>query len=240
MDSSQTVKIFGESNATNKWQKEAQDAERAATKLRELRSANINLEAVVSSSSDAYKVWIQQLRDSGENQGMKPLMLLTSSGNSLSFTTNPCSGLAPPEFKSLTALRKSLRLAGMLLCKLDVLLALQGLGFLKVDAMQAAAEYTTTLGNMADDVQQAIAVSGEDVAKASNAVDGSINTSSQLGVALVGVFGKVSPFLTSANSGANIDDLMGRLRSQLGHHCPTLGKQAVNCKRCSRIVSYCP
>lgn len=225
MDSSQNSYIFGESNATNKWQKEAQDAERAATKLRELRSANINLEAVVSSSSDAYKVWIQQLRDSGEN-GNEAADVIDKQRKQFELYYESMQRLGPAGIQVANGIKKIAEAGGDATSKLDGLkLALQGLGFLKVDAMQAAAEYTTTLGNMADDVQQAIAASGEDVAKAFNAVDGSINTSSKLGASLVGVFGRVSnSFLSTANSGADINDLMSRLRSQIDIIAPSLGK----------------
>lgn len=216
-----------QSDSTNKWQKESQDAERASKKLKELRAANIDLEAVVSSSSDAYAKWIDQLRKSGDN-GNEAADVIDEQRKVFELYYQSMSRLGPAGIQVANGIKKIAEASGDATTRLDGLkLALQGLGYLKVDALQAAADYTRTLGDLASQVTQAIASAGGDVSQAFNQIDGSINTSSQLGANLVSIFGQVSnAFLNTANSGGNIDEAFARLKEQIALIAPALGVTA--------------
>lgn len=194
----------------------------AAEKLKELRKQGIDLESILASSSYTFDAWVTSLSNSGE-PGKAAADELKKARQEFELTYQSMKQLGTAGIQVANGIKKIAEAGGDAASKLDGLKqALQGLGFLKVDALQAAADYTTAISTMADDIRQAIETNGG-VEQAFDKVNGTLNTSSKLGAALVPIFNRVSnAFLTTATHGGNVDETIARLNKELDAVAPQL------------------
>ena len=218
--------FWGESKEINRRQAEGHAAELASEKLKELRKDGIDLEAAVSSAKPTFDKWINTLRLQGD-AGKAAADVLIIQREQYDLVYDSMQRLGPSGVQLANGLEKIANAGGDAASKLDGLkLALQGLGFLKVDQIQAAADYTLALGNMAEEVRQVVE-SGGDISQAWDSVNNTLNTSSEMGAKLSSVFSRISnSFLQAANAGEPVDSLAQRLNTELENLAPILGRSA--------------
>lgn len=199
----------------NQRQAEAEAADMAAQKLRELRKAGIDLEARVAGSRGAFDTYIIQLRNQGK-EGQAAADVLIKQRNVYEQVRDSIQKIGPAGVALAEGLKKVAEAGGDATTRLEGLRSvLKGLGFLKVDALEAAAAYTTTLGEMGDRIRDVIE-SGGSLNDVWDQATNTLNTQSQLGAKLVPVFKEISAaYLDAANSGENIDSLTRRLNNEL-------------------------
>ena len=211
------------SDDLNRRQEEAAAADMASQKLRQLRKDGVDLETVIAGSKPAFDSYIGNLRTQGD-EGKAAADVLIKQKNAYDMVYDAMQKVGPAGVQLANGIKKVAEAGGDATTKLEGLKqVLQGLGFLKIDAMEAAANYTTTLGSMGDRIREVIESGGSlnDVwDKASN----TLNTQSELGAKLVPVFKEISDaYLDAANSGGNVDDLTGRLNASLDEIAGSLG-----------------
>lgn len=212
-----------DSDDLNRRQAEAAAADMASQKLRQLRKDGVDLEAVIAGSQPAFDAYVANLRTQGD-EGKAAADALIKQKNAFNMVHEAMQKVGPAGVQLANGIQKVADAGGDATSKLEGLKqVLQGLGFLKIDAMEAAANYTNSLGSMSDRIREVVESGGslDDVwDKANN----TLNTQSELGAKLVPIFKEVSnAYLDAANSGENVDDLTNRLNTQLDEIADSLG-----------------
>jgi len=215
--------LGNDSDDLNRRQAEAAAADMASQKLRQLRKDGVDLEAVIAGSQPAFDAYVANLRTQGD-EGKAAADALIKQKNAFNMVHEAMQKVGPAGVQLANGIQKVADAGGDATSKLEGLKqVLQGLGFLKIDAMEAAANYTNSLGSMSDRIREVVESGGslDDVwDKANN----TLNTQSELGAKLVPIFKEVSnAYLDAANSGENVDDLTNRLNTQLDEIAGSLG-----------------
>lgn len=234
-DQSEQINIIptfklGNSKDLNERQDAAGAAERAGDKIRELIKDNVDLQAKLTGSQPAFDSFINNLRESGQ-AGQDAADALVKQREAFTAVYESMQKLGPMGIQLSQGIRMIAESAGEAGTRLDGLRkVLQGLGFLKVDAMEAAFNYTTALGSLTDQVTQAVQSAGN-MDDAWDKTNNTLNKQSKAAAALHPIFKQVSDnFLSAANAGENVDDLLARLNAELENIAPIVGRSAQELK----------
>ena len=112
--------------------------------------------------------------------------------------------VGPSGVQLAAGIKKIAEAGGMTTKLMDCGRFLQGLGFLKIDAIEAAANYTNALGSMADKMDEVVS-SGGNLNDIWDKSTNTLNTQGELGAKLVPVLKEVSQaYPTAATSGEDV------------------------------------
>lgn len=212
--------IFGNTDELNQRQKIADASKRASEQLKELIKDNADLTTVISGGKPAFDQYILSIRAVGKHDAADELERQREAFDAIYTSMQK---IGPNGINLAKGIKAIAEAGGDATAKLDGLKrALQGLGFLKTDAVEAALDYTTALGNMNNRIKEAVEASGG----ASDLWDKSNNTLNKLSktaAAVHPIFKEVSnAFLAAVNSGEDIEQLTARLNTELEGVAATL------------------
>lgn len=214
-----------DSKELNRRQAEGDAAKLAAEKYRELTEQNVDLSMVMTGTQAAFDARIANIRNQGR-AGEELAKVLERQRNEFNQVQAAMEALGPSGIRLAEGLREIADAGGDATKKLNGLKnVLTGLGFLKTDELEAAAEYTRTLGDLGDQIQQ-LKDDGADFSNVWNA-DGSLDLTKESAAKLVPVLKQVSDaYLDTASKGANVDEINNRLNAELEKVAPALGRNA--------------
>lgn len=212
-----------DSDELNKRQADGDAAKLAAEKYKELIKAGIDLNTVIYGSKEAFDQHIKSIREDAEG-GNELADVLVKYRTEFDLVKDSMQELGPLGIKVAEGLQKIAEAGGDATTKLEGLkLVLQGLGFLQVDAMEAAAEFADQISGLSDRVKEAVE-NGDgltnvftDLNKLN--IDNSITARN-----LLPIFKSLSnAFLQMAASGTgSIDEMVGKIDGQLESVAATL------------------
>ena len=222
--------FWGESKEINRRQAEGDAAGLAAKKYKELTDKNIDLISVMTGSQRIFDNQIASLESSGKS-GNALADVLIRQREEFNNVYAAMQSIGPKGIELARGLDEIARAGGDATSKLNGLRGvLTGLGFLKVDELEAAAQYTTTLGDLAEQITQ-LKNDGADFSQIWNA-DGTLNDTNESAAKLIPVLSQVSnAYLQAATSGKNVDELNQRLNSTLAEIAPSLNTTAEQLKQ---------
>jgi len=222
--------FWGESKEINRRQAEGDAAGLAAKKYKELTDKNIDLISVMTGSQRIFDNQIASLESAGKS-GNALADVLIRQREEFNNVYAAMQSIGPKGIELAKGLDEIARAGGDATSKLNGLRGvLTGLGFLKVDELEAAAQYTTTLGDLAEQITQ-LKNDGADFSQIWNA-DGTLNDTNESAAKLIPVLSQVSnAYLQAATSGKNVDELNQRLNSTLAEIAPSLNTTAEQLKQ---------
>lgn len=199
---------WGDEEQTNKDQDIAANAQRQSDAIKELVKNNTDLNAVISGSSGAWEDFKKNNADAAA--GLQDLRDRFVQAEKNAQALGPAGAMAA---KGIDQIAKSAGDAGD---KLEGMRkVLQALGFIQVDAMEAAAQYADAIDNLGKKISDAIE-SGDGL---NNVLDknGMLNVeNSQTARNLLPIFKDLGEsFRQQAAAGGNVDEMWNRLDTQL-------------------------
>lgn len=215
----------GDSAEINRRQAEGEAARLAAEKYKELTDKNVDLVSVMTGSQQIFDNQIASLEASGKS-GNALADVLERQREEFNNVYAAMQSIGPKGIELAKGLDEIARAGGDATSKLNGLRGvLTGLGFLKVDELEAAAQYTTTLGDLAEQITQ-LKNDGADFSQIWNA-DGTLNDTNESAAKLIPILSQVSnAYLTAASAGKNVDELNQRLNQTLEQVAPSLNTSA--------------
>lgn len=226
VDSNLTGGFTGESAAINRRQKEGDAAKYAAEKYRELTDQQVDLTAVITGSQGAFDARIGNLRTQGI-AGNALADVLEKQRSKFNQVNEAMQALGPSNIQLINGLEAMSKAGGDAANKLSSLeTILKGLGFLKTDALEAAAQYTTTLGDLSNQISQ-LKDDGADFSNVWNA-DNTLDMTKESAAKLIPILAQVSSSYRqmAAADGTNIDEITTRLNDTLTQVAPMLNTTA--------------
>lgn len=204
---------FGETDDTNRWQKQAADAQRASDGLKKLVASGRDVGKMLAESDDAWNADKDAIAAWSEN-GAETNAVLQQMRDQLKQTEANAKALGPAGADVAAGLKKIADAGNDATSKLEGLeQVLKGLGILKTDQLQAAAEYAESIRKLGENA--ANAVSGvTDLDKILN--NGKIDVTTQAGKALLDLMVPLAQeFKTLAANGGDVDQKFADLQPQL-------------------------
>jgi hypothetical protein len=203
---------FGDTKATNAAQKAADTAGKVRDRFQELIEKGVNLKDVISSSDETFALFSQRLKDSGEG-GVEAAARLQEYRDVYKELEADMARVGPGAIQVANGIKKIAESGDDATTKLEGLKqALTGLGFLKTDALEAAAAYSDKIDELGKNLDELSGKTGSFLDPAT----GSFNTNTEAGKALLRVMGSIGEsFLATVAQGQSVADAYGQFETKI-------------------------